>query len=347
MKYDDILDIRTETLQGRPPAPGTPIKYHDILDQVTIEDPLPTGPGFIAGQGLQNLFIGGEQQRPEPQGETLPLTEERRAELGLPALTRLDRPPEGEELPTGPGFIVGETAKETATSLWEGLRKDAVYFYGGLAQGEQALLTPVATAFDFYAEKAGLLPEGKASAFTEMVDGLAEIAGLTEAAAGPKAPGEAIPAAVAKGVGAILPLLPAIGALAPYLGVHTLPALSAVQASASGDPGEVAKAALTSYLLTAGLRAANAMPQGFKAAAAATTFGGITAQTGGDLDETIASAILGGALSLTRARPKGQSIKEFAQPTRSAILVKTTKAASWSLLVGCLFFSNFDCIRTN
>ena len=37
---------------------------------------------------------------------------------------------------------------QTARGLWQGLQKDAVYFYGGVAEAERALLDPVATAFN-------------------------------------------------------------------------------------------------------------------------------------------------------------------------------------------------------
>jgi len=222
---------------------------------------------------------------------------------------------EREDLPVD-NFIVGGV-KETGRALMDGLRKDAVMFYGGMAKAQSALLSPVGLAFDFYAEKLGIKDDDKPSAFKATIDGLGEVAALTENAAKLEGRGERILGGVAEGAGALTTSLPIIAAAMPTLGIGTLPLLGAYEASATGDAKQVAKQAMIGLVMQAGLRTTSTLPKALRIPTVGITFGAVTAQAGGDLDETIASAMLGGALAAVGpAGQKGalrQSIRDTAR----------------------------------
>lgn len=209
-----------------------------------------------------------------------------------------------------------EGVKDTARNVAEGFRKFAVYGYGGLSGAEYGMLKPVADAWDFYAEKAGLKDKDKQSAFTKFVEGIGEVARLTDEAAGPKVPGEGVPAAIARGVGALPVVVPTLGAMGARLGPHALAALGALQAAPSGDARKVAEAIAGGYAMHGGLRVAGALPKAAGVPVAGATFGAITAAEGGGLDEAIGSALLGGALA---GRERAPSWKDFSEGVQADV----------------------------
>ena len=150
-------------------------------------------------------------------------------------------PAEAPPQKTGPAFTVAQTVKNTAADLGGQFRRMSVYFYSGLAGVEQALITdPVATAFDFYAEKAGLKDPEKTSFLRRLADDMAYISELEDEAIGPMAGKEPITAAVARGAGGVSLYVPLLaGSVGAKLGIHALPVLNPLQAAQTGDPEEI------------------------------------------------------------------------------------------------------------
>lgn len=205
----------------------------------------------------------------------------------------------------------GTAIADTGRQLAEGTRKVGVNVTGGLLGFNAAISKPFANAFDWYAERAGLKGADKDSAFQKYVKGIEEMSGLTDAALGPQSGGERMTGAVVRGAAGMAPLVPAVGILGPTLGASALPATLALQASATGDAKDFAKAIVEGYTMHGIGKVAGAMPVGLQRATAATGFGGLTAAGGGDLQDVAASATLGGLLPVQQSR--GSAVADLAR----------------------------------
>lgn len=208
--------------------------------------------------------------------------------------------PSARNLPPDDGADQIEWMKQpwgSPDSVAEGLRKDMAMVVSGTAAGESSLLHPAAWAFDKVAQEAGLLPKDRASAFGRYVQGLAETAQAYRDAAQLQGTGQQIAGAVVSGIGGLVTGLPAAVGAIKAAGPAGLAALGAYQALPSEDYHDVARGAVEGLALQGILGSTSPLPAALRVPAQAAAFAGLTAAGGGDLQDTIASGLLGGALA--------------------------------------------------
>lgn len=179
--------------------------------------------------------------------------------------------------------------------------------------------TPLGRAFDFYADKLGLAGEDRKTAFGRWTEGIKEAGeqfGLSaDELAGEQGSVGKVIRGVNQGVGSLAGAGPIYSVASPILGMATLPILSAMEATNTGDAKEVAKAAVSGLMLQGAMTGFKTLPRVARMTATGTTFGASTLAQGGSLEDAVSSAIFGAGLAASGG--KGSS-KEFKSNIKDA-----------------------------